>query len=288
MMCAMERHRPKERQPVSLAEAAKNYAEQGWPVFPLAGKYPYKGTHGYLDATNDPQEVTRMWQERPAANIGLATGAVSGVIVLDIDPRNAVKQKQQANPLRVLEERYGTQFRNTRTVRTAHGGLHLYYQHPKDGKTYPNAVKLGGRGIDARGDGGYVVLPPSKLYNSLSYQWGNTGIPIAQAPEWLLALLSREKQGISPQESRFAQSPGSKWLAQAIQEASEGNRNLTGFQLACQLRDDGLSETQAAEIMLDYAKHVPQGKTPYTVKEALASLRSVYRRPPRERARSNF
>jgi hypothetical protein len=280
----MERYRPKEHQPVSLAEAAKTYAEQGWPVFPLAGKYPYKGTHGYLDATADPQDVTRIWHERPSANIGLATGAVSGVIVLDLDPRNA--EKQQANLLRVLEERYGNQFRETRTVRTAHGGLHLYYRHPKDGKIYPNAVKLGGvAGIDARGDGGYVVLPPSKLYNSLSYQWGNTEIPIAQAPDWLLALLIREKQGISPQESRFAQSPGSKWLAQALQEASEGNRNLTGFHLACQLRDDGIAEAEAVEIMLDYAKHVPQGKTPYTVKEALASLRSAYRRPPREKAR---
>jgi hypothetical protein len=44
----MERHRSKEHQPVSLAEAAKTYAEQGWPVFPLAGKYSYKGTHGQL------------------------------------------------------------------------------------------------------------------------------------------------------------------------------------------------------------------------------------------------
>jgi hypothetical protein len=121
------------------------------------------------------------------------------VIVLAIDPRNAEKQKRQANPLRVLEERYGTQFRNTRTVRTAHGGLHLYYRHPQDGKTYPNTVKLGGiAGIDVRGDGGYVVLPPSKLYNSLSYQWGNSEILIAQAPEWLLALLIYEKKGISP------------------------------------------------------------------------------------------
>jgi hypothetical protein len=285
----MERTRPKEHQPVSLAEAAKTYAAAGWPVFPLAGKYPYKGTHGYLDATADPQEVTRMWQERPFANIGLATGAGSGVLVLDLDPRHA--EKQQANLLRVLEERYGAQFRNTRTVRSAHGGLHLYYRHPKDGKTYPNTVKLGGiAGIDVRGDGGYVVLPPSKLYNTLSYHWGNLELPIAQAPDWLLSLLQhRREQEVCPQESRFAQCPGSKWLRRALQEATEGNQNLTGFHLACQLRDDGIAEAEAAEIMLHYAQHVPQGKTPYTVKEALASLKSAYRRPPRERARrSNF
>jgi hypothetical protein len=278
----MEQHRPTE-QPLSLSQAAIQYARMRWPVFPLAGKLPYHGTHGHKDATVDLQQVERMWQEHPSANIGLATGAVSGVIVLDLDPRHA--EQHTPNLTRVLAERYGN-LPQTRTARTAHGGLHLYYQHPKDGKTYPNAVKLNGiAGIDARGDGGYVVLPPSRLYHSLSYQWGTRETSIAPAQDWLLTLLLREKQGLSPQESRFAQSSGGKWLTQAIQEASEGNRNLVGFHLACQLRDDGLSEAEAAEIMYAYAQQVTQGKTPYTVKEAVASLKSAYRRPPRERAR---
>jgi putative DNA primase/helicase len=192
----MERKRPAE-QPLILAQAAMNYARMGWPVFPLAGKLPYQGTHGHLDATTDLQTIERMWQEHPFANIGLATGEVSGVIVLDLDPRNAEKHRQ--NLLGVLEKQYGTQFRDTRTVRTAHGGLHLYYQHPRDGKSYPNAVKLNGlSGIDVRGDGGYVVLPPSRLYNSLSYQWGTRQTAIAKAPDWLLSLLLREREEVSP------------------------------------------------------------------------------------------
>src|SRR5579884_2491953 len=139
----MEKYRLKEhRRPISLTQEALTYARSGWPVFPLAGKYPYRGTHGHRDATTDVQEIARMWHEHPSANIGLATGAVSGVLVLDLDRRHAEKEKHQANLLRVLEEQYGKQFRNTRTARTAHGGLHLYYQHPKDGKRYPNAVKL--------------------------------------------------------------------------------------------------------------------------------------------------
>jgi hypothetical protein len=60
---------------------------------------------------------------------------------------------------------------------------------------------------------------------------------------------------------------------------------MVGFHLACQLRDDDYSESEAAEIMVTFAKQVPQGKTPYTVKEALASLKSAYGRPARERAR---
>jgi hypothetical protein len=142
--------------------------------------------------------------------------------------------------------------------------LHRYYQHPRDGNRYPNVVQLNGlAGVDVRGDGGYVVLPPSRLYNTLSYHWGNPEKPIAEAPAWLLALLlgGREQEGTS-QAGRFAYHPGSKWLTQAIQEAREGNRNAVGFHLACQLRDDGLSEAEAVEIMLAYAHRVPQGKTP--------------------------
>ena len=67
-------------------------------------------------------------------------------------------------------------------------------------------------------------------------------------------------------------------------KAREGNRNQVGFFLACQLRDDGLSEAQAREIMLAYAKQVPKGKSPYTIQEALATVRSAYSRPPRQRA----
>jgi hypothetical protein len=288
---SMERHRPKEQQPVSLAEAAIHYAAQGWPVFPLAGKIPFRTLdgrdgHGYHDATTDPELITAWWQQHPTANIGLPTGEVSGVIVLDLDPRHA--DRRQPNLLRVLTERYG-ELPKTRTVRTAHGGLHCYFAHPKDGHRYPNAVQLDTlAGVDVRGDGGYVVLPPSKLHGRLAYTWGNSDVPIAQAPDWLLARLAeqRRKEEQAPQgSSSFAGSAREKWLAHALSQAAEGNRNRVGFQLACQLRDDGLSEAEAAEIMLAYAEHVPQGKSAYSVKEAFASLHSAYRRPPRERAR---
>ena len=78
---------------------------------------------------------------------------------------------------------------------------------------------------------------------------------------------------------------GGKWVERAVERAREGNRNQIGFHLACQLRDDGLSESEAREVMLSYVDQVGEGKTPYTAKEALTSLKSAYSRPPRDKAR---
>lgn len=274
-----------EREPqpiVPLIEAAVAYARDGWPVFPLQGKTPLKDSNGHKDATRNIEKIQLWWQKYPTANIGLATGSISGLIVLDVDPHHGGHAS-----FKELENRYG-QLPKTRMSRTGHGGLHRFYQHPNDGKRYPNTVELEGLpGVDVRGDGGYVVLPPSKLYGRLSYIWGDTQIPIAQAPEWLLESLTNERtrQEKTPQGGGFALEAGRKWLSEAIKQAREGNRNQVGFHLACQLRDDGLSIIQAEQIMLAYADQVAAGKTSYTEKEALTSLRSAYKRPPRDRAK---
>src|SRR5436305_13689595 len=65
--------------------AAQSYAQIGWPVFPLSGKVPFKNSQGYKDATTNTGQIKSWWTTHPSANIGLATGNASGVIVLDID-----------------------------------------------------------------------------------------------------------------------------------------------------------------------------------------------------------
>src|SRR6266581_1116236 len=75
-----------------VVEAALTYARAGWPVFPLHNKKPYKflapgvKSHGHKDATIDEETIRAWWTYHPGATIGLATGEISGVIVLDIDP----------------------------------------------------------------------------------------------------------------------------------------------------------------------------------------------------------
>src|SRR5260221_13930503 len=85
---------------IPLSDQVLIYARQGWPVFPLAGKIPYEGTNGHKAATKDEAVLTQAWNEHPKANIGLATGKVSGVIVLDMD----VPEGYYA--LKALQEQY--------------------------------------------------------------------------------------------------------------------------------------------------------------------------------------
>jgi hypothetical protein len=110
----------------------------------------------------------------------------------------------------------------TRRSRTANKGLHFFFHYPDDGNTYKNAVGLNGKeGVDLRATGGYVVIPPSKLYGRLTYTWGNPEAPIAPLPIWLrdMLLTAQQQRESIPQGLRFAGSPGEYWLAQARDKA---------------------------------------------------------------------
>ncbi len=158
--------------PLAMAHA---YAAHGWPVFPLysvvdgvcncwkaargvncgrdTGKHP-RTAHGYLDASTDPEKIERWFSVWPASNIGIATGAISGIVVVDIDPRNGAM-----DTVAKLADEVRT-FARTAQVLTQAGGWHLYYKHPGQRvKCEENAL---GPGIDIKGDGGYVVAPPSR------------------------------------------------------------------------------------------------------------------------------
>jgi hypothetical protein len=270
-----------------IVEAVLAYARAGWPVFPLHNKKPFEfisrgvKSHGYKDATTDEDTIRALWAYHPGATIGLATGEISGVIVQDIDPPKGYYN------LKKLQNKYSP-LPETRRVSTANRGLHFFFEYPIDGNIYKNAVGLNNlEGVDIRANGGYVVLPPSKLYGRLAYKWANPQTPIAPLPTWLSALMTIERQQreLTPQKLRFAGDPGEKWLQQAIAKAREGNRNDVGFWLACQLRDDRISELQARSIILTYANLAPDGREEYSSKEAVASVRSAYSRPPRERAK---
>jgi hypothetical protein len=99
------------------------------------------------------------------ANIGIATGATAGLIVLDEDP-----QKGGTESLAALEAKYGP-LPSTVEALTGGDGRHLYLRHPGPGMEVPSSVGKLGPGLDIRADGGYVIAPPSTHRSGRSYEW---------------------------------------------------------------------------------------------------------------------
>jgi Bifunctional DNA primase/polymerase, N-terminal/Primase C terminal 1 (PriCT-1) len=154
-------------------------AKKGKQVFPCRPREKEPATaHGCKDATSDPDIIQGWWREWPDANLAVATGAVSNVLVLDIDGLDAEAQ------LRRLEANHGPLPATVESI-TARG-RHLFFQYPEQ-PVRNSAGKLA-PGIDVRGEGGYVLVPPSIHPSGRRYCWSvDSGKAIAPAPEWLLA-----------------------------------------------------------------------------------------------------
>jgi Bifunctional DNA primase/polymerase, N-terminal len=146
-----------------LPASALDYAQHGWWVFPLRprGKVPMGG-RGFKDATRDPAEVEDIWKRHPKANIGVRTGQLSGISVLDIDPESGGGES-----LEKIETEHGP-LPGTITQVTGGGGVHLMYRY-KPGLGIGAAVW--GPGLDLRSEGGYIVAAPSIHPNGCRYRW---------------------------------------------------------------------------------------------------------------------
>ena len=150
---------------LTLPAAADAYARMGLPVFPLRprDKRPFLAG-GFKVATTDAGKVQEWWSRWPDANIGCPTGEVSGFWVLDVDLPDGPES------LRALETRHG-ELRPSARIRTGSGGLQFLFRHRRRIKC--SAGQLG-RGLDVRGDGGYIVLPPSIHPCGGMYRWERT------------------------------------------------------------------------------------------------------------------
>lgn len=175
-----------------------SYAERGWAVFPLhspgpqgcscgrsdcGGKHP-RTAHGFHDATTDPQAIEGWWSRWPGAGVGIRTGASSGLVVVDVDPGHDGPASFAA-----LVREHGGLRQPPPRVRTGGNGWHLYFAHPS--VTIRNdAGRRLGPGLDVRGDGGYVVAPPSGHPSGHHYRWVGAANQPAPMPGWLLERLT--------------------------------------------------------------------------------------------------
>jgi hypothetical protein len=115
-------------------------------------KHPRTG-NGLHAATTDQETIHRWWRRWPNANVAVRTGAISGLVVLDIDPEHGGNET-----LIQLLDRNGP-MPTTIPINTGAGGRHLWFAHP--GHPVRNSASQLGPGLDVRGDGGYVIAPPS-------------------------------------------------------------------------------------------------------------------------------
>ena len=119
--------------------------------------------NGFYDATTDLETICGWWEECPDANVAIRTGKESGIWVLDIDG------SEGKATLIELQEKHGELGDPSLIVETPGGGLHLYYPYPLIGEVGCRANMR--PGIDVRGDGGYVIAPPSIHPNGGRYEW---------------------------------------------------------------------------------------------------------------------
>jgi Bifunctional DNA primase/polymerase, N-terminal/AAA domain len=171
-----------------LPEALALAAVHNLPVFTCRADKTPLTVHGFKDATLDEATITAMWTRDPDASIGIATGVISNLFVFDVDP-----DKGGFESLEQLEEQYGP-MPVTPTSATGGGGYHYYFQIPATGLRCSTGDI--GPGIDTRGDGGYVIAPPSLHKSGERYEWiDGLDTPLARVPEWIIEKLTPTKVG---------------------------------------------------------------------------------------------
>lgn len=228
---------------------ALEYAAKGWHVFPIhrgesngvetvctcgnercpsPGKHPInKGWRS--EATTDPDAIREMWNANPLANIGVACGRQSGIVVLDVDPRNGGNRS-----LDLLQQ--AAKMPKTLSSRTGGGGTHFIFTYPKNPPKWPKQL---GNGLDVQADGRYILIPPSSHVSGGEYQW-LTPWRLAE-PDWLLERIAEQAPAERERETyatpRADSNPTSADIAyarQCLQMAAdqvrftrEGDRNNT-------------------------------------------------------------
>lgn len=258
----------------NLVNEAIEYAERGWKVFPLhtvkgdacscgnttctsQAKHPHI-KEWQKNCSSDLSHIKDWWQKWPDANIGLATGSASGFFVLDVDPRHGGKESLQK-----MVKQNGTLPR-TLASNTGGGGYHLFFKDP--------TIKIGNRanvlpGIDVRGDGGYIVAPPSIHKSGMRYSWMREfeNIPITDAPNWMIRVFTNKEMPRATVDF----SPSGM--------IGEGGRNNFLTSEAGKLRRSGLDQYQIADAL----KRINNDRCspPLDDSELLAICASVSRYP---------
>ena len=220
-----------------VLQAALDYLARGWSVVPLRPreKRPLIRWEVLQSTRPSVAEIAEWYRRWPDANVGIVTGEISNLIVLDIDPKHGGD-----TTLERLGQRFG-ELPPTVEARTGGGGRHLYFAHP--GGFIRNRVGLA-QGIDLRGDGGYIVAPPSVHPSGERYVWSRGLSPaqteLAPLPRWLISPSAEWRVGRSLAD----------WRRLVRDGVLEGKRNSTIASLTGHLLWHGVDPEVVNELLL--------------------------------------
>jgi hypothetical protein len=275
-----------------ILTAALSYAARGWHVFPCKpGEKRPATANGFKDATTDPARIRAWWTAQPNANLALATGKASGVFVIDLDTKAGVDGYAAWGDVCAA---HGWRSRaNVIAAGTPSGGCHIYFRHLEGVTNGRGALPAG---VDVRGDGGYVLLPPSRIAGrDLPYSWlYPDATDIMDAPAWLLDVLkAKPAQVAQPVIERPAQihieakhpaQPASNAIAAVVRvlaQAAEGERNNRLLWSACRLFDHGLplADVEAQLVPVALGIGLDERETAATIRSAEKQERRSTQRP---------
>lgn len=217
------------------------------------GKHP-RTRNGLKNATTDANQVDKWWRQWPSANIGIVTGAPSGIVVIDIDPRHGGTKS-----LAALEQEHGALPPTVESL-TGGSGNHLIFGYA--GQAVGNRANVR-PGIDVRGDGGYIVAPPSIHETGNHYRWrvghAPSEIEPTSCPTWLLDLIQKQAapEAIGSRLTTAADA-GDDRFARCLQsllkirtaDHKDGSKRL--FAAACRCVEFDLTDLQAIACIRAY------------------------------------
>ncbi len=242
-------------------------SEYRWPIFLCSGKQPLTA-HGFKDATTDPDEIERWFRHHPDANIASPAGIEWDV--LDIDDSEAAKRLSEYGVLPM-----------TVRQKTPSGPdrVHHFWNH-RAGIT--NSTGHLPTGIHVRGEGGYVLLPPSR-FNGHQYEWlaHPEDQERADWPGWLLDIVQR---------GRFA-SDADQWEPLDVEAVFDGvdqrERDQTAFRYACSLRGRDVPKREALALMkLAWEQMEQPDQDEFPLEDAQDKVRRAYKQFSSNRAKS--